>query len=284
MSKNNQAIPWLLAWSLIHTLSISLSKALDPSINTLTIVFFRTFFGLIFLTPALIRSGFLKTLTPKEPLLISGRAFFMLLSMWCTYTAYRTLDLSVATTIGFTQSIIMATLAALILKERVSLRRWGVIFAGYAGVLFFTKSSGHWQFQESLFIALAANIFASLAIITTKKLTEKESPLTIIAIPLIVIMLTTAGANTYIGWNIPSGQTLLILVVIAGGLTFTQYAYVKALTYCQTSFSAPFQYLRLIIAIPIGCLYFCEILTINKVIGSLIIILSNFYLLKSNKA
>ena len=282
--KNYKAIPWLLAWSLIYTLSVSFAKELDPEINNFTIVFFRSLFGFLFLIPALARKNFFKRVKLKAPLLMAGRAVFMMLSMWATYYAYRSLDLSIATTIGFTQSFIMTTLAAFILGEKVTLKRWALILIGYGGVLFFTKASGQWALHPSIFIALGANLFASLAIIFTKKLTETEDPLIIVAFPLFFIIVVSAIGNSYIGWHIPSSTTLLKISLIAAGLTFTQYAYVRALANCEASFAAPFEYLRLIVAIPIGCLYFCEILTINKVIGALIIITSNFYLLRSNKS
>jgi drug/metabolite transporter (DMT)-like permease len=284
MKKNNRAIPWLLAWSLIYTISISFTKKLDASINTLTLVFFRALFGFIFLIPGLIKNGFLKTIIPKAPVLISARALFMMLSMLCTYTAYRALELSVATTIGFTQSMIMTTLAAFLLKENVTLKRWAIILIGYTGVLFITKPAGNWSFQPEILVALGANLLASMAIIVTKKLTVHDSPLTIVALPFLAIMVLSGLLNTYFGWVIPSPKALLFISVIAGGLTFTQYAYVKALTHCDASFAAPFEYLRLIAAIPIGCLYFCEVLEINKIAGAFIIILSNFYLIRSNKS
>lgn len=176
------------------------------------------------------------------------------------------------------------TLAAFILKERAPLSRWGVILLGYIGVLFFTKNGSEWSFQLAIGIALLSNFFASLSIIFTKKLTTNENPLTLVALPFFAITVVTGLLNTYEGWTIPSLQTLLILVGIGGAQTFAQYAYVKALNFCDASFAGPFEYLRLVVAIPVGYFYFSEALTTDKLIGVSIILLSSFYLIKGRKA
>ena len=281
-SSNRAAVPWLLAWSGVYALAIAYAKDLDPAVDNSVIVFFRSMFGFLFLMPSLVKSGLLKTLRPKKPGLMLLRSGLMMFAIWATLRAYRSLDLSVATSIGFTQSIITTTFAGWFLSERVSMKRWIVVGVGYCGVLFFTDFSSNVQFQMNILVALGANIAASLAIIVTKKLTDFEQTMTIIAVPLFLIMLFTGVVNTINGWKIPSMMILLQISIIAGAFTFTQYAYVRGLKYCEASFAAPFEYLKLILAVPIGYLYFHEILSMNKVIGSVIIIASNLYLLRNN--
>jgi drug/metabolite transporter (DMT)-like permease len=281
-SANRKAIPWLLAWSSIYALTVAYAKDLDPSIDNSMIVFFRALFGFLFLVPALVQSGFISTLVPKKPTLMLIRSGLMMLAMWATYRAYRSLDLSIATSIGFTQSIITTTFAGWFLSEKVSMKRWIVVGVGYCGVLFFTDFSANIDFQLNILVALGANVAASLAIIVTKKLTQVEQTITIIAFPLLVIILFTGILNTINGWHVPSLSSLLQISLIAGGFTYTQYAYVRALQHCEASFAAPFEYLKLIIAVPIGYFYFHEILAMNKIIGSVIILASNLYLLRNN--
>ena len=62
--------------------------------------------------------------------------------------------------------------------------------------------------------------------------------------------------------------------------TLSQFSYVSALTYASPSFLAPFEYFRLIVALPIALILGEALLDIRQLIGVCIIIVTTLYLAK----
>ena len=184
MTKSKQyALFYMLGWALFFISAMSLNKQLDKSIPTEMVVFYRLSFALLWLSPYLIKN---KTTVFKTKILKWHilRAIFTSLTIGCTYYAYRHLPLTVATSIGLSGPLFTSLLAAVFLKERLTLHKIGMILIGYLGVLlvvskdflpwlktvgtslFVDKTALKTDFDQSLFafeetipIALLGNIF-----------------------------------------------------------------------------------------------------------------------------
>jgi drug/metabolite transporter (DMT)-like permease len=274
-NSNLISIGWVLLWSVSISISLAVNKVLGQSMNTVMIVFSRIVFGLIFFAPFLLRAKAKDFKTQKVPLHIL-RVLFTCGSMLCTYYAYAKLEIAFATSIGFTAPLITTIFSIIFLKEKVHWDKWLVIFLGFCGVLVIAHPT-NFPFNAAVLVALGANLFASSALIALKTLTRTESVLTIM-LYLNVLSFFMIGSFATGVFELPTSHELLLLGVLGAFASFSQFCYTQALKNGNPSVVAPFEYSRLVFAIPIGYLLFSELPTTQTLIGSFIIIASNLML------
>ncbi len=260
---------FMLLWALSFSSAMAFAKALSPDIHSIIVLFMRYFFGLIFFSPFVFQAG-IKGFVTSRPLLHITRVLCVAAAMGCTYYAYRNLPLALATSIGMTGPLFTTVLSMALLKDSVSLSRWILILCGYVGVIVMVRPH-EMPISIGVWVELLANIFGALSIICVKLLSRTESTLT--------IMLYANTATTFIAgllvlgvWNTPKPQDLMILMAVGALGVFSQYCSVTALRYANPSYLAPFEYTRLIFAVPVGYLFFQELPTLWTLFGSLMII------------
>ena len=264
-----RGIAWSLFSSLCFTTGMSLAKLLDPSVKGAVLVFFRCLFGLILFLPFLLKEGG-DNLKTKRPYLHVLRAVFSCSAIACTYYGYRNLPLAMATSIGFTAPLMITALAILVLKEVVTIKKWVLIIIGYAGVLVIVHPS-NFVFNNAVYILLLANLFASSSVICGKKLTATESTNSMMFYVNVISTLLSGGA-AYFLWITPSAHDLIVLIFLGLMGVTGQFCYIRSLQNANPSFLAPFEYSRLIIAIPVGFVLFNELPTPWTLLGGGIII------------
>jgi len=260
---------FMLLWALSFSSAMAFAKTLSPDIDSVIILFMRYFFGLIIFSPFVFQAGF-KGFATSRPLLHLMRVMCVGLAMGCTYYAYRNLPLALATSIGMTGPLFTTLLSMLFLKDSVSLPKWAFILFGYLGVLVMvrphevTLSLGVW-------VELLANLFAALSIICVKSLSRTESTLTIMLYANTVTTLLV-GVLAFSLWETPENSDLIALAVIGGLGVFSQFCSVSALKFASPSYLAPFEYTRMVFAIPVGYLFFQEVPTLWIIMGSFMIV------------
>lgn len=261
---------------------------IDPSIPTSLKVFIRACFGLFFFSPIIIKNG-LSVLRSNQPNLQIKRIMFMSLAVGGTYFTYSNLPFTVATSIGFTGPIFTAVLSYFILKDRLKPGQWAAIITGYLGVLLIINPQG--QINNAIYIALFANIVTGLNLIYAKKLTVIDSRKTIIILGNIGIVITSAAwsfvywlnsvYNNFLAsiiWVWPTSYDILLLMGMGFLGAFSQISYITALKHASPSFLSPFEYSRLVIAVPIGMALGDAFPHQQQLIGIFIIILSTLYM------
>ena len=268
-------IIWILLWSLSFTIAVSFAKSLSQNVNIPTIVFTRSAFGLIFVLPFILKNP-VSNLKSSQPGMVLWRVILVTVSLACTYYAYRNLPIAVATTIGFTSPLMTTLLAIFFLKEKVGLKQWFLILLGYASVVLIASPQSA-ELNLALMIDLAGNFLASCAIIVTKKLSKTDKSLTILFYTSLFTTVVSAFFAVIYG-VMPPLADIAKLALVGGFGVFSQFCYIEAIKYEKPSFLAPFDYTRIVIAIPIGLLFFKEMPTIHTIIGAVVIIVSTYVL------
>lgn len=270
-----QGAAWMLLWALSFNTSMSLTKLLSSNMSTFMIVFVRLAFGLLFISPLIFKEK--KTLFKTKALpLHLLRVIFTSTSMVCTYYAYSHLPLAFATSIGFTAPIFTAVLSVIALGDRLVPLQWFLIAMGYGGVLIMVGPTGG-DWESAILVAFGANFFASCALICVKRLSESEST-TQILVMFHLLGLGLLGALSLIFWKTPTPHDFLILLFIGGTATLSQFCIIRAMQNGDPSVLSPFEYSRLVIAIPIGMIFFEEIPTLWSIFGSLVIVMCTLFM------
>jgi drug/metabolite transporter (DMT)-like permease len=289
MSRSQKSILWVLLYCVCFTSAMSVNKLLSPEIPGGLKLLLRGVFGFLFLMPVVLRQG-VSIFTTKAIRLQGTRMIFLALAMSGTYYTYTYLPLTLATAIGFSGPIFTATLAHYFLKDRIPLYLWGVIFFGYIGVLIMVGPS--WTTSVAILVAIGANIVTGMNLIYIKKITKFDQPLTIILwgnIGLIAIALAWWMGAIYVAsgdssaYVLPDMRDFGLLVMLGLLGTISQFSYISALTKGSPSFLAPFEYFRLVVAIPIALMLGESLFDSRQLLGGAIIILTTLYLAKKGE-
>jgi len=250
-------------------------KHLSSDIHTFEIVFFRTIFGLLALSPLLMRQG-LGSLRTRRFGMHAVRAGLQSVSALTFFYALGIAPLAQVTALHFTSPLFVALLAILFLGERVSYRRWSAIVFGFFGAAVIVQPDADGLDLGSSLVLLSAAFWA-MAMIVIKMLGRTESSVTTTAYMYILMCpITLAVALPY--WVWPTWEQTGWLAVI--GLTGS-YAHVfmaQALKEGDANVVTPVEFFKLIWATLFGYLLFGELPGISVYIGGAMVFLSAVYI------
>lgn len=278
----------MLGWSSFYIFSMTLNKFVSKETPTAIIVFYRILIALIWLSPIIIKNGGLHLLQSKIPHLHIIRGILTALTTGCTYYAYRYLPLGTATAIGLAGPLFISLMAVLFLHEKLTIKKILCIISGYIGVLIIVKP-GSVHLSSDLTLALLAAVAGNLLIaghvILLKVVSKTDSTFTILFYNTLVPLLCWGGyilTDTTLYqccYAIPLQDLQFLIGIGLAGLSL-QFCYTKAITFEDASFVSPLEYIRIVMAIPLGILIFNESVNVYVVIGAAIIIASTYTLLK----
>jgi len=215
---------------------------------------------------------------------------FLGLVMW--FLAVATIDISLATVLFNTMSLFITILSVVIARESVGLRRSTAVVVGFLGVVFIILPINASFNLSGVIYALLGAIFSGLMFVFIRMLgkTNGSIPTAIWynSFGVIVSLIILFFSENYLNNNVPSliykdlpWNYLLALGLLA---SFQQFFLAESHRYADASALAPFHYLAIPIGIAFGVVLFNEIITVKFIIGTLIIVASNYYILIREKA
>lgn len=196
----------------------------------------------------------------------------------CTIHAATLMPIADASAIGLTEGLIAVALAALILRERVTLGHWlfGVLCALGAYVVISDKvslTSLNYGAAEGAIAALAGAIFIAFEALLIKVLARRENALGVLVYVNGLATLILAGPAFYIAYsNAISWQTLAPFLLLGPIAITAQFCNIKGYRYADVSILGPINYTWILFATALGVLVFGEIPTLNTLIGAVLII------------
>lgn len=276
--KNPKVFSAILATisALSLTTMLSFAKALQPNLPTTLVISIKSFFGLMFFIPILIynREDIVRS---NNIYLHTLRIILAISSMFCTYYAYRTLPVAFATSIGMSGPLFTTILSWVLLKENINPIKWCVIIFGYIGVLIIIRPTTFFL-DLGTANAVLANVLSACIVIIIKIVSRRDSTITIMFYHNIGITLLAVFLFNINDWSVLSPKDLIFLLFMGLLSIITQFCSATALKYSSPSFIVPFEYIRMIFAILIGFIFFCEIPDIYTLFGSVIISVSIYML------
>ena len=275
LSGNVRGAIWILIASLGFSAMAVCIKAAGANINVWVLVFLRSLIALVILSPAIIRAGprVMHTKHPRTHLL---RSCLGMGGMICFFMAITHLDLTLATTLGFTRVLFIILLALLFLGERIRWRRTLATLTGFVGVLVCIQPGGT-DFDPWTLAGLAGSLFAAGSAISIKRLTRTDSPLTIMLWAYVVMGIGSALPLPWM-WITPNLTDFGLIAASALFSTWGQSAMVLGLRAGEATVVAPFEYTRLLYTAGLGYLLFAEVPSASTWLGGGIIIVSTGYI------
>ncbi len=188
------------------------------------------------------------------------------------------LQLDVTGAIQFSVPILIALISARWLGERLDLRRWVAILAGFAGVLLIVRPGSH-AFHPAIVLSLVNAVLYAAFNLLTRRLAATDLPAaTQLLSALVATVLMTPFGIWY--WTQPHGALAWVLVLsmgIFGGLGHLMAA--QAHRYASAAVLGPFLYQQIIYMTLFGWLVFGHVPDAAVVGGAAIVVASGLYLL-----
>ena len=128
-------VAYMCAGVLLFVIGDALSKDLVTNYSVPQIAFVKSMATLIVLLPWIMRANTRTRLKTSRPWMHLMRAAFGLAEMACFLLALRTIGLADATAIYYAAPLIATALSVVVLREHVSVQRWGAVAVGFVGML-----------------------------------------------------------------------------------------------------------------------------------------------------
>ena len=265
----------MLAATAVLTCMHATVRHVSDGMHSFEIVFFRNLFGLVAILPLALRAG-IGNLKSRQPGLQLLRSAFGLVAMFTWFYALSVVPIAQATALSFTSVIFGSIGAALLLGERMRLRRWSAVLAGFAGTLVILRP-GFGDVDPAALIVVLSSICWAGALLTVKRLSATDSVVCIVTWNSILLTVLSLPVAIPV-WVTPSTEQLLWLSLIGLLATLGHLAMTGAFKASDATVVFPVDYTRLLWATVIGYLAFGEIPDIRTWIGGTIIFASTTYI------
>lgn len=280
-----QAILLMTSAMLIVPIMDIIAKYLSSDLPALEITFGRFFFQFLICLAVALMMGRITRLKAKQPVVNFLRGILLAIASLSFFTAVKYMSVATAISIFFIEPMILTVLAAVILKERVGVRRIGAILVGLLGAVIILRPSLSEIGLVSLLPVFTAFVFAFYLLIN--KLYPVEDDLLTIQFGAGVSGALLLGGALLIGSHAnlegyafiaPTGSQTALMAVI-GLISFAAHGLVvAAFQRGSASLLAPLQYIEIVSATLFGYLVFANFPDGPTWIGIALIIGSGLYI------
>ena len=255
--------------------SFGMARHVSAEMHPFEVVFFRSFFGLIFLAPWLFRFGLKSFRTTRLPMHMARSVFHVGASL-TFFFALTIAPFAELTALYFISPVFVTIMAIVFFREIVGLRRWAAVLTGFAGMLIILRPGLEVLEFGSLLVVVSA-VFGAGSTIITKGLARTEPVVTITAYSMTFMSVFLLIPAAFV-WEWPDLAILpwLFVIGISGGLA--NYLFASSLKAAEISVITPLSFLQLIWAALMGFFFFGEVPEIFVWIGGLMIFSSTAFL------
>ena len=280
MSLRIKSAFWMLFASINFALLNTLVKYLSSEYSLSQIIFFRSFFAVIFILPWLINSG-LSSLKTKSLKLQIGRSLVAVAAMYLWFFSISKIPLAEATAINFTAPIFGAICAIIFLGEKIKKKRFLAIIFSIIGAIIIIRP-GLFEYNIYIFVALISSLLMGLAAVFIKKLSMLDHPNSVVFyMPTFLAIFSFFPC--IISWEQPNIIDFFLLVSTGLAATLAHQGITRAFAVSEASYVLIFDYLRLPFTALFAYYIFFEIPSIWVFLGSFIIFMSSLYIVNREK-
>jgi drug/metabolite transporter (DMT)-like permease len=263
---------WMSGVLLSFTVMAPSIRALSKTLSIFEILSIRTATGLIVLSAlALARPQLRLQLNTRQLWLQATRNVLSFAGGFAWSLALTLLPFATVFALEFTTPAWVALFAVLILGERMTASRIGVVVLGLAGILLITRP-GIEGFQPASLLVLAAAVAFAGSAICTKKLVASQTVFAILFwMNVMQLPMNLAGSDLLFVRKLGSGDLLPVIVVAVSGLT-SHLCLTNAFRYGDATVVYPLDFLRLPLIALIGWWFYSEALDPMVFAGAALII------------
>lgn len=278
LSDNLRGVLWMVTGSIAFGfMGAGIKFAGATGMHAFEVAFFRCLFGLVAVSPFLVREGLVPVLRTKRWKMHGLRVLFGSATMLCIFYAITHMELAAATALAYARPLFLIVLAVMFLGEAVRWRRWLATACGFLGVLMILRPDAG-DFNQAAWAAVAAAFLMACVITIIKSMSSTERPLTMLGWFSIASIFVTGAAAIPV-WEWPTWPTLGLLFAVGAVGTLGQYCVLRAYRLAEATIVVPFDYFQIPIAWALGFYLFAEQPSWLTLAGALVIAASTLYIL-----
>lgn len=246
-------------------------KLAAADLPNVMVVWLRCVFGLLMLTPWIVRGGFggLQTQRWRVHVLRAGSG---VTAMYCFFFAISRLNLADSVLLNYSQPLFIPFIAWLWLSERPPARIYPAVFIGFVGVAFILKPSLELVSPGGLF-GLASGLFAAIAMVCIRRMSDTEPALRVVVyFTVLASLISTLPA--LILWHTPSPHALLAMLAAGGFASLGQILLTRAYGLAPAAHIGSLVYVTVIFATLWGWIGWAEVPDAYSVFGASLVIMA----------
>ena len=270
----------MIAGLALYPLSDAFIKHLMGTYSVYQTTFLRSFTRLIpLMATVFFQGGVRKVFATNYP-----RQHLIRLAVSLAYTlsfmfAMKMGSLTIVYTLSYTSPLFMIMLSAFMLKERISFERWVAVIVGIIGVMIAMRPGAN-MFETVALLVILGSFLAALNKILMRKLAQTEHTLSIAIYPNVVMMMVMLPCFfIFEPWKAMPLEHWGLFAIVGVITAVGQYAIAQALRYTQASILAPVDYSTLFWVITLDFFWWQRSPDKFTIIGAIVIISSNLYIL-----
>jgi drug/metabolite transporter (DMT)-like permease len=201
------------------------------------------------------------------------------LATFCYLLSLFQLPIANATAINMATPLVITLMAVVVLGERVGPLRWGVIMAGFGGVLLVIQPGAE-GFNAWAWLCLLGTLLHAVRDVVTRRIPADVPSLTVTLATAVAVTLLAAGLAGLQGWAPMSGRQFGLLTCAAVFLAGGYHLLIRATRTGDLSVAAPFRYSGLLMAVAAGWVVWGQVPNPLAWAGIALVVGSGLYLLK----
>lgn len=275
MSNDVIGILWMVLRCFCVALTMIIVKHLSTDLSSGQILLFQNLFAMVAIVPWIIYKGGVKTHTDHLKLHIL-RAFLGTIAMGLYFYTMTKIPLTQVRAVVLSEPLLASILAIFILKEKTGRHRIISLTIGMIGALVVISPSGQ-EFSIYTLMAVLPLVIWAFADLIVKKLSGTEQSTTQL---LYLTTLMTAFSLPYaiFDWKGDLDLRLLMWVAALGVIfSFSVVGMFMAFKNAPVSVVMPFDFSSMVFTAVMAYFIYGEVITIETIIGSSIIVLSSVY-------
>lgn len=253
-------------------------KYLNADYHPLAIIWARTAGHFLFIFLVFVPvTGLRPLFRTQRPGLQMARAALHLGSMLCFFTGIAFVPLAEASAITFIAPFLVTALSGPMLGEKVGIRRWSAVVAGFLGALVVTRPGSGTVPPEAILLFCSASCYAVYQILT-RRVAPFDRPETSVAYSCVAAVFVMSLVVPFV-WIWPHSWVDAGLFLSLGVLGATGHYFVaRAFMWGPASVISPFNYGQIAVATVLGYFLFGNLPDIWTWVGVAIIISSGLYI------
>ncbi len=257
------------------------AKLLTEFFHPVQIVWFRQL-GLlsgVVIALAMLGPSILRT---RHPALQIVRGFLAVISATCFIFAVKFVPLADAVAVSFVAPFLVTAMGALLLGERVGLRRWIAVAIGFIGTLIVIRPGMGVMHPAVLLVLVAASAFA-LRQVLSRRLASSDRTITTVTYTALASVLALSLPLPFF-WTTPGADLhWALLVGMAAFAALGELMIIKSLEIAQAAVLAPMHYTLIIWGTFWGWLVFDQLPDRWTWIGAAIIVATGLYIINRER-
>lgn len=260
----------------------TLAKFLTSSFHPVQIIWFRQL-GLLIGVIFLLSIRGLSVLKTRQPSLQIIRGVLVVCSSILFVFAVRYVPLVDAVAASFVAPFFLTIAGAIILKEKIGIRRWCAVVVGFLGALVVIRPGMGVVHPAAMLVVIAAALYASRQVIG-RLLADTDKTVTTIAYTAITASVVISIPLAFY-WHWPESKVQWVLLLsMALVASLGEILIIKALEVAEANVVAPIHYTLIIWGTLYGFLVFNQLPDYWTLIGTAIIVSAGMYTLRRDSA